>query len=413
MIKKKLDELREQLFVRGGHAGMGAPVADKLLAVLDAMSGAIINPQHTDGSEPIVPASATDARPVRKDLFSVRMKEGCEHCGNESPKILAVSEGVPVCPSCATPWKFTGIIAPAPPAAQEQETVGTVAVHPASTEVSAARDRLLAFVREVRPGGCRKMSSGRECQCPLCDIDRLFSREADLQRFDREIDEICAEPMSPDEIDVIVGRVVAVDEVKRLKSDLAASQSRVEELEAKSITCCFCNEPCESLASLKEHSATCGEHPAVKEVERLVEQNIRFIDQRESAKLVERNAIEQYRRVVQERDASDAEIERLKSKQSSDEAVAVRDSHIDALESDLAAAREENVRLREDVLKFAEDIENPRLWQGGSTYVRAVIAEQLRGRIPPLPSEPQETVQPSENTVEPTLQIPANKVNQS
>lgn len=33
--------------------------------------------------------------------------------------------------------------------------------------------------------------------------------------------------------------------------------------DAKSLTCCFCNAPCDSLAALKEHSAGCTEHPAV------------------------------------------------------------------------------------------------------------------------------------------------------
>lgn len=37
----------------------------------------------------------------------------------------------------------------------------------------------------------------------------------------------------------------------------------------KLLECIFCNTSHDSLADLKEHSGTCGEHPAVKEVERL------------------------------------------------------------------------------------------------------------------------------------------------
>lgn len=36
------------------------------------------------------------------------------------------------------------------------------------------------------------------------------------------------------------------------------------QLEAKAITCCFCNEQCESLDKLKEHSAHCKSHPMTK-----------------------------------------------------------------------------------------------------------------------------------------------------
>lgn len=37
----------------------------------------------------------------------------------------------------------------------------------------AAAARLREFVREVAPGQCKKLSQGNDCECPLCDIDRL------------------------------------------------------------------------------------------------------------------------------------------------------------------------------------------------------------------------------------------------
>lgn len=33
--------------------------------------------------------------------------------------------------------------------------------------------RLKNFARIRRPGGCRMLSEGADCNCPLCDIDRL------------------------------------------------------------------------------------------------------------------------------------------------------------------------------------------------------------------------------------------------
>lgn len=38
---------------------------------------------------------------------------------------------------------------------------------------AAALERLQVFVREHAPGGCRVLSVGDVCDCPLCDLDRL------------------------------------------------------------------------------------------------------------------------------------------------------------------------------------------------------------------------------------------------
>jgi hypothetical protein len=40
-------------------------------------------------------------------------------------------------------------------------------------DAKAARDRLRAFIRETKPGGCRVLSLRDGCTCPLCDVDRL------------------------------------------------------------------------------------------------------------------------------------------------------------------------------------------------------------------------------------------------
>ncbi len=41
---------------------------------------------------------------------------------------------------------------------------------------TAAADRLRAFIREHRPGGCKWLSKGPDaCECPLCDVDRLMA----------------------------------------------------------------------------------------------------------------------------------------------------------------------------------------------------------------------------------------------
>ena len=38
-----------------------------------------------------------------------------------------------------------------------------------------AAARLRAFIREQKPGGCRRLSVGNACICPLCDLDNLVT----------------------------------------------------------------------------------------------------------------------------------------------------------------------------------------------------------------------------------------------
>lgn len=42
-----------------------------------------------------------------------------------------------------------------------------------SLSASPEGERLKAFIREHKPGGCRWLSHGALCLCPLCDVDRL------------------------------------------------------------------------------------------------------------------------------------------------------------------------------------------------------------------------------------------------
>lgn len=45
--------------------------------------------------------------------------------------------------------------------------------------------------------------------------------------------------------------------------------TRIAELESRSLTCCFCNQQCESLEELKAHSGECRAHPLWKDAERM------------------------------------------------------------------------------------------------------------------------------------------------
>lgn len=47
---------------------------------------------------------------------------------------------------------------------------------PELTAADRAAARLRAFARLHEPGSCKLLSLANECQCPLCDIDRLAAR---------------------------------------------------------------------------------------------------------------------------------------------------------------------------------------------------------------------------------------------
>lgn len=57
-----------------------------------------------------------------------------------------------------------------------------------STELLSPAWRLRAWISERLQGGCRVLSQGSDCQCPLCDLDRM--RDA-LQWYAAEA-EACA-----------------------------------------------------------------------------------------------------------------------------------------------------------------------------------------------------------------------------
>lgn len=49
--------------------------------------------------------------------------------------------------------------------------------------MNAVADRLREFIRSCLSGGCRMLSKGAACWCPLCDVDRLVA-ELDAARAD-------------------------------------------------------------------------------------------------------------------------------------------------------------------------------------------------------------------------------------
>ncbi len=42
------------------------------------------------------------------------------------------------------------------------------------SEAVKLRQRIAAYIRKHSLGSCRIFSIGSQCQCPLCDLDRLF-----------------------------------------------------------------------------------------------------------------------------------------------------------------------------------------------------------------------------------------------
>lgn len=177
-----------------------------------------------------------------------------------------------------------------------------------------------------------------------------------------------------------------------LRADLAASQSRVKELEEQIVhwqvkAKCYgdivhgCSPALEAAGFPVDAHRSDG---AVGGIKRSVEALVAKFEADLNAK--------------------GAEIERLKSQQSSEEAVAVRDSPIDALESDLAAAREENgryIKLRDASVAMGSwvsaslsDESCSSYRQARENFIDAVHPFAFPENIPP--------VLPAENTVEPT-----------
>lgn len=65
-----------------------------------------------------------------------------------------------------------------------------------NNEVEIQR-RLRTFLHKANPGGCRVFSLGEQCQCPLCDLDRLFqltnrSKDSEAVELLREGDRLMA-----------------------------------------------------------------------------------------------------------------------------------------------------------------------------------------------------------------------------
>lgn len=45
-------------------------------------------------------------------------------------------------------------------------------------DVASAAVRLNELIRRLAPGGCKILSRGAECLCPLCDLDRILGAVA-------------------------------------------------------------------------------------------------------------------------------------------------------------------------------------------------------------------------------------------
>ena len=73
--------------------------------------------------------------------------------------------------------------------------------------------RLRAFVSEHLHGGCRILSQGSECKCPLCDLDRLYSA---LRWYGDEATALAANMTAKKDMAVLASvQVLALDAGKR------------------------------------------------------------------------------------------------------------------------------------------------------------------------------------------------------
>jgi hypothetical protein len=80
------------------------------------------------------------------------------------------TEAYPVPDSSEWRCVHCGRIVNASPASPSGETSEP---RPSPVTTSEPTERLKAFVRQAMPGGCKVLSLGDGCTCPLCDIDRL------------------------------------------------------------------------------------------------------------------------------------------------------------------------------------------------------------------------------------------------
>ena len=51
-----------------------------------------------------------------------------------------------------------------------------------SQTIQARAEQLKAFVRQHQAGGCRMLSEGNACACPLCAVDSLLTEITRLQQ---------------------------------------------------------------------------------------------------------------------------------------------------------------------------------------------------------------------------------------
>jgi hypothetical protein len=88
-------------------------------------------------------------------------------------------------------------------------------------------DRLKAFFREHSPGGCRMLSPGEMCECPLCDVEALVlargvERTPDLHNAIMNIP--CTVPSDADDKSYRIGH----REARHAAAELVAARGAVE-----------------------------------------------------------------------------------------------------------------------------------------------------------------------------------------
>ncbi len=85
---------------------------------------------------------------------------------------------------------------------------------------NAPADRLRAFVREQRAGGCRMPSWGTECICPLCDVDRLVTQVSALRQEAARL---------------LENEAAFVREAMALRDDVTAARQEAETLRGRDV----------------------------------------------------------------------------------------------------------------------------------------------------------------------------------
>lgn len=83
--------------------------------------------------------------------------------------------------------------------------------------------RLRSFVSQYLQGGCKILSQGSECKCPLCDLDRLYDA---LRWYGDEAVALAANMTAKRDMAVLASaQVLALDAGKRTADALGPNAS--------------------------------------------------------------------------------------------------------------------------------------------------------------------------------------------